>query len=279
MLGLCSNYYTDWGMISLLSSLMHAQVSGDGVLGGFTGKPSKFIIHTKKPNLYHDRLLEVTVVTRSPKSDLPSAESSSAVVTTNVHDNEDGTYLVEYTPHQAGDHTVTVQYQKQHIVGSPYRASIIETTDASKCRLSVAGTKDSEHGVTPLKFVTSDILNLTVDTTNAGAGMLRAEARHMESGDSLANALILLHDGGLYGVRLKLEKAGTYTVAVKWSGDNVPGSPMSITVSEKLTANMITVRGFSYSFLHALHIVPNVALEWWIQCPVVSNDLTARPCN
>ena len=226
----------------LIFSLL-VQISGDNYSHAWTGKPSHFTVHALKPDLHSQKELQISVCPCQP-----SASKPPVPLATKVNDNKDGTYSVEYVPLLAVDHLVTVQYQGVNITSSPFRVTVSKSPDASKCKLSMAGAKGSAASLSsPLKSLTGDPVHLLVDAHEAGVGKLRAEARHKESGETV-DAKVTLEDDdndNVFGVILsRLVRPGSYEAALRWGTENIPQSPLTVVVSEKLTADMITVSEF-----------------------------------
>ena len=232
------------------------QASGEGLVTGFTSETCKFVVDAKEKALTLNNKLVVNIhpaTSMEKKASQPSSKLVSIAIKHTVIDNEDGTYSVEYTPSLAMDHLIAVEYERKHILGSPFRAAIKQHHDASKCKVSCPSkvpdpkTSSKDRTSTPTvaadgMLLTGDDAELAVDTSEAGVGQLSAETLHEESGD-LVDTLIVVRTNGMYGVLLKkLSKAGTYQVSMKWSGQHVPGSPKKITVAERLTAAMVSVR-------------------------------------
>ena len=241
-------------------------------MSGWTNEIGKFIVHAKEKGLCLNGKLGISIqpaASAQKRATRSSSKSSPSDIKHSVSDNKDGTYLVEYTPTQAGDHLVAVQYESKNIPGSPFRALIKEQHDASKCKVSGHGkarypVSSGKDTAAADKLLTGDDMELAVDTSEAGVGQLSADTLHEESGD-LVDTLIVVRANGMYGVLLKqLPKAGTYQVSMKWSGKHVPGSPKKIIVSERLTAVMISV---SFLRLWLIPILTNLqckrALQWY----------------
>ena len=233
-------------------SFFMLQASGEGLATGWTNETCKFVVHAEEKGLVLSKMLGVNIQpatnedkTRS-KAPRSSSKPAASAIKPTVVDNEDGTYSVEYTPTQAVDHLIAVQHKHRDIPGSPFRAAIKQQPGASKCKVSTLGNVPDPtprgKGAAADKLLTGDDVELAVDTSEAGVGQLSAETLHEESGD-LVDTLIVVRANGVYGVLLKkLSKAGTYQVSMKWSGQHVPGSPKKITVKERLTAGMVSVR-------------------------------------
>ena len=50
--------------------------------------------------------------------------------------NEDGTYMVQYTPEDTGPYAVNVEFEGKPVPGSPFKTTAIPTGDANKCRIT-----------------------------------------------------------------------------------------------------------------------------------------------
>ena len=154
-------------------------------------------------------------------------------------------FSVEYMPVVAGDHAILVTYFGDHVPGSPFRATIRQLPDASRC---VMETDHSCLDPTPqstqryvYQLLTGEKFRIAVKTDSAGDGQMSAAAVHLDKQQSCDVGIVVL-EGKRHRIQSSdLTEAGQYRFDVKWSGEHITGSPFTATVSERLTADRIKV--------------------------------------
>jgi hypothetical protein len=143
------------------------------------------------------------VQVKGPNGDVP----------VNVTDNGDGTYRVDYEPDEAGDHTIDVLLDDDHVADSQYQIKVDAGPYAENSGIEqfsfVVRTKDRKNNVLNLggflKFITCNI-----------DGPEECEKPEVEDvGD------------GRYIVTYKLPAPGDYKVNFKINGRHIKGSPFN----------------------------------------------------
>ena len=192
------------------------QASGDGLVKGFTNTPAKFTINAVKANLHTNGQLTITV------------GGKSVTVEPTITDENNGKYNVTYTPRTAEDYRIAICYEEKHIPGSPFRATILEQADASKC--IAEGDCLSPTG----DLVDGDPLDMTVTTKDAGHGKLHVTATG--PGNKPTNTFLAEREDGKVGVRVESQSPGRYVVNVLWNDKHIPKSPFTFDLIKRLTA-------------------------------------------
>ncbi|XP_043936269.1 filamin-A isoform X2 [Protopterus annectens] len=147
-----------------------------------------------------------------------------------IHDKGDGTYKVEYTPYEEGIHSVDVTYNGSPVPNSPFRVPVTEGCDPSRVRVHGPGI---QHGITnkPNQF--------TVETRGAGTGGLGLAVE----GPSEAKMSCTDNKDGSCTVEYVPYEPGTYNLNVTYGGQQVPGSPFKVPVSDVIDATRVACTG------------------------------------
>lgn len=194
--------------ISILASCDSGRVicSGEGLRGGALGKEIKAFIDTRRAGPG-----ELTAHCMGP----------SKIAYCELYDQLDGTFTLFVKPQEAGKHTLNVKYGGDHVAGSPFTLRVAGAPDASKVKVMGPGI---EHGVLPIyqsRFI--------CDTRGAGAGQLTVRIRgpkgafrvEMQRESQKDRTILCKYDP---------TEPGDYRIEVKWSGQNVPGSPFNVMI-------------------------------------------------
>ncbi|XP_051932355.1 filamin-B isoform X3 [Hippocampus zosterae] len=135
-----------------------------------------------------------------------------------VLDNGDGTHTVSYTPSVEGTYAVAVQFAEEDIPKSPFRVRVLPTHDARKVRASGPGLTSQVLASFPVEF--------NVDAKQAGQGQLSVLITDQDGKPKLPT----IHDNGddTYKVSYVPDRAGRYTIVVKYGGDDILDSPYKV---------------------------------------------------
>nr|XP_061814514.1 filamin-B-like isoform X1 [Nerophis lumbriciformis] len=135
-----------------------------------------------------------------------------------VSDNGDGTHTVTYTPSVEGLHSVAVQYGQQDIPKSPFHVRVLPTHDASKVRASGPGLTREVLASFPVEF--------NIDAKQAGQGQLSVLITDQDGKPKLPT----IQDNGddTYKVSYIPDRAGRYTIVIKYGGDDILDSPYRV---------------------------------------------------
>lgn len=134
-------------------------------------------------------------------------------------DQFNGTFKLTIKTQEAGRHILQVKYSGEHIPGSPFEIKVLGAPDASKVKVSGPGV---QHGI-----LATFHSRFIVDTAGAGAGELLVRVRgpkgafkvNMTKENPKDRAIICKYDP---------IEVGEYSVIVKWSNKDVPGSPFKV---------------------------------------------------
>ncbi|XP_059813594.1 filamin-A-like [Hypanus sabinus] len=189
---------------------------GPGLRGGVVGSPAPFTIDTKGAGAGG---LGLTV-------EGPCEAKIECL------DNGDGTCSVSYLPTEPGDYSINILFAEAHIPGSPFKAKVQGSFDASKVKASGPGLERARAG---------ERGNFEVDCSNAGAAELTIEIIS-ESG---APAEVHVQDNGdgTYTITYIPLYPGTYTITIKYGGQLVPNFPAKLEVEPAIDTSGVQVYG------------------------------------
>jgi len=207
--------------ITVLNSSDAAKVicTGEGLKTGIIGKEIKSTIDTR-----HAGPGELTA----------SCDGPSIAAYVEIFDHRDGKYTLTVQPQEPGKHILNIQFDGEHVKGSPYSLKIMGPPDASKVRVHGSGV---ENGILA-KFKS----NFRVETQGAGAGQLTVRVRGPKGAFNVEMHRDTLKDRAIE-CRYCPSEIGHYIVNVKWSEQHVPGSPFHVHIVdtqrdlEKITAD------------------------------------------
>ncbi|XP_039626735.1 filamin-B isoform X2 [Polypterus senegalus] len=150
-----------------------------------------------------------------------------------VTDNGDGTHTVAYTPLLEGPHSISVKYANEDIPRSPFKLKVLPTYEASKVRASGPGLSSGIPASFPTEF--------TVSAVDAGNAQLSVDITDSEGKPKKST----IHDNsdGTYKVSYVPDKAGRYTVVIKYGGEEITASPCRVRASTTGDASKCTVAG------------------------------------
>ncbi|TMS19569.1 Filamin-B [Larimichthys crocea] len=192
------------------------KVSGPGVGSGVRANiPQSFTVDCRKAGV-----APLAVAITAPKGIAEPVE---------VTDNGDGTHLVSYTPSVEGPYSVAVKYAEEDVPRSPFKFRVLPTHDASKVRASGPGLTNGVPASFPVEF--------NIDAKDAGQGQLSDQDGKPKQPT--------IHDNGdgTYRVSYIPDRAGRYTIVIKYGGDDIPASPYKVRATATGDASKCTVTG------------------------------------
>ena len=200
---------------------------GDGLKEVYAMREATFDLNTKKPGLFDNGALKITVV------------GDSGHIGLAVADNHDGTYTVTYMAPTDGEYVVSIFLNGEDIPGSPFNVTAYLPPKADRCLAR-------GHCLEPDgEMLVGKSAEFTVNTSDAGHGKLTIKANDPSGGHMRTFSS---DDGeGVYTIRLDPKETGNYDVVVKWAGDHIPGSPFKLTASAGLSTGTITASGSGLS--------------------------------
>jgi filamin len=161
------------------------------------------------------------------------AITGPADVPAHVHDNNDGTYTVTYTPEVSGDYKADVTYEGQSIKDCPRDLKIQAAPDSSQTWAEGPGIEDGKvFDNEPTWFVIHAVDGNGAPRTTGGdkfdikiSGVYDVDHKVTDNND------------GTYKVVYEVEEPGAYTVAVDYEDGAIKDSPFKINVKEGTDAS------------------------------------------
>ncbi|XP_059185463.1 LOW QUALITY PROTEIN: filamin-B [Centropristis striata] len=155
---------------------------------------------------------------------------SGALTDCQVSDKADGTYSVEYTPFENGDHSVQVLYQDTPVPKSPFRVSVSEGCDPTRVVASGPGLQQA---------LTDKPNHFSIITRGAGIGGLGITVE----GPSESKMSCKDNKDGSCSVEYVPFSPGLYDVNITYGGEHIPGSPFKVPVKDVVDSSKVKVSG------------------------------------
>lgn len=208
--------------------------NGDGLTKGESGKPSKFNVITTNAG---EGTLAVNI------------QGPSKVAITCLEIDEG--YEFTYVPMAAGEYMITIKYSNVTIAGCPSMATVTGKGTPSQIKesstLVVETVEKKPGGSTKKKFVgdASKVVakgnglqkafcnrpaTFTVDTKGAGQGLMTVGIL-TPSGNPVEELTYKKQRGTVYQVNYRTSEKGEHQLIIRWSQDEIPGSPFLFKVA------------------------------------------------
>ncbi|KAL4226921.1 hypothetical protein ACF0H5_014899 [Mactra antiquata] len=186
-------------------------LSGDGILPTVAASmPQEFTIDTTQAG----KPEPVDVVIQRP---------DGTYIRPMIKNNEDGTYLVRYTPEDCGPYCISVTYGDKPVKGCPIKTTAIPTGDASKCKIT-----DGLQQTIPVEKETV----ITVDASEAGTGKVTCRIRSPTGAE--IDIDIVDNSDGTFSINFTPNNPGDYSINIKFGGISIPQGEYIIQVGEDL---------------------------------------------
>ena len=137
-------------------------------------------------------------------------------VTVLPNEADPNSFSLQFVPGTAAEYLLTVKYDGQHIVGSPFKLVFAEPQSAAQCRAEGEGLAVANVDK-PNKFL--------VHTANVGPGDLRVV---VDGDENVKGPNTSKLDDTTFEVFYSPSKVGVLTVSVMWGSEHIPGSPFSV---------------------------------------------------
>ena len=155
---------------------------------------------------------ELQVVVKGPEAIKPKVFTA----------NDKGTYSLKFDVPEAGRYLVHVWWSQEHIPGSPFKLKVHPAPNAGMVKAYGPGLEPS--------FESGEPGNFTVETKNAGIGTLTVRVHGVKGKFKIEADPKSESDPRTLLAHYNPQEAGDYIIAVRWSGNHVPGSPFNINI-------------------------------------------------
>ncbi|XP_063928955.1 filamin-A isoform X2 [Zophobas morio] len=165
-------------------------------------------------------------------------------------------YKVRYTPLAPGDYYVSIKYNNNHIVGSPFKAQskgdakVADIGGQESSSVVVETTAKVGKGANSNKPVLPHFKSNATKVTSKGQGLKKAylgkqnqfTVSAQDAGTNIlfvgvhgpkgpCEEVFIKHQGrNQYAVSYVVRERGDYIVIIKWGDDHIPGSPFKVEV-------------------------------------------------
>ena len=174
------------------------------------GRPIEFCVDTTKAGQG-----ELQVIAQGPRKHNPKVLMAE----------ENGTYTLRIDAPHPGWYQVHVWWSQVHIPNSPFRLKAHHVADPSKVRVYGVGVSREIEIKRPAEF--------HILTKDAGMGTLTVNVHGVKNAFKVDVAPEDPSNPRTLVCVYHPTEAGNYRVTVQWSGTDVPGSPFSVTVTDK----------------------------------------------
>lgn len=134
-------------------------------------------------------------------------------------DTSNDTFRINYTPSQAGPHTIECLYDNVPVPGSPFTVNVKGGNDPTRVRAYGPGLQGG---------VTNQAAVFTVETKSAGIGRLSFAIE----GPSEAKITAVDKRDGTCEVSFMPTTPGDYDVTVRFDDKDIPGSPFKVFIND-----------------------------------------------
>ncbi|KAK3722583.1 hypothetical protein QZH41_001262 [Actinostola sp. cb2023] len=98
-------------------------VSGEGLTSAIAGKPAKFLVRTKTPDLVGLDVDIARIITDS------TSDIAAVSIPLEFECVEENLHSVTYQPQKEGNYLLAITWKGNHVTGSPYNVKVAENTD------------------------------------------------------------------------------------------------------------------------------------------------------
>lgn len=233
------------------ASAQHSTVSGPGIEpGNEAGKPTNFLITARD--------VSGTALPAGGDPFVADIKGPWGAVHSNLRDNQNGTYSVDYTPQHVGTYTVSVTLKGAHVDKSTYQVLVLRSdseADASQCFAEGAGlAREGLKSNMPTEF--------NIHARNSKGATLKIDAsRHHFSVDivgavgtkeevSFAPSQYAANADGSLKVHYIPTVSGTYNITVALHDpreavyyDHIKDSPFTVNIKASADASTTEAHG------------------------------------
>ena len=223
-----------WGRKPVPNSPFTCQVSnpsvctasGSGLSTAFLGRAARF---------------QVTTDGAGPGSLSATVYGPSEPVELSLISTDNGVYVYEYTPQQAGTYFIDIKWNGFQVRGSPFTIRPQEPTVASKCYIQKLPVGRVQVG---------KVVSLTVDTKAAGDTTGPGLTASVRGPSVYPCCEIASTEEGVYEVTFYPQVMGEYTVNIFYGRSPLPESPFSFTANDPSKCEVLNAEQVSNGVHH-----------------------------
>ncbi len=203
-------------------------VEGPGLKEAIANRRTQFTIYARESMLVDRGILSVSFLD-NPECDLE------------VHDQQNGTYSVTYTPTTKGTLKVDVKGNGHVIPGSPFNINVMPEPDSSKCKIQNRSGEEVFVDSSTVYHLVKTPFELSVLTTDAGMGTLVAAGE----APNKSQIRVFTHEERVNGDRVSYIKfdpsfIGNYSLSLSWDNKMLKGSPYTVKVIDPTRCKLST---------------------------------------
>ena len=135
---------------------------------------------------------------------------------------DEGVYSLKCDPLLAGWYLIKVWWSKKQIPGSPFKLKVHPGADASKVKAHGPGLGPTIEVGKTSRFI--------IETKNAGIGTLSVVVHGIKDAFKVEVNPVDDSDSRTLNAEYNPTQGGEYSVTIKWSGKEIPGSPFPVKV-------------------------------------------------
>ena len=136
--------------------------------------------------------------------------------------NDRGTYSLKFDVPEPGKYNVHVWWSRVYIPGSPFKIRVHPGPNAGMVKAYGPGLEPS--------FEVGETSDFTIETKNAGIGTLTVRVHGVKGAFKIDANAVSKSDPRTLKAQYDPKEPGDYIIAIRWSGNHVPGSPFSINI-------------------------------------------------
>ena len=136
--------------------------------------------------------------------------------------NEKGVYSLKFDVQQPGNYYAHILWGGEHIPNSPFKIKVHPGPNAGMVKAYGPGLEPS--------FEIGQAGEFTIETKNAGIGTLTIRVHGVKGAFKIEANPVSETDPRTLKSHYDPREPGDYIIAIRWSGDHIPGSPFSINI-------------------------------------------------
>ncbi|GAB6018892.1 hypothetical protein CHUAL_000550 [Chamberlinius hualienensis] len=173
-------------------------------------------------------------------------DGPETVASCSIEEQEDGIFIVTYTPKEVGIFDVRVFWNNKEVPGSPFHPKVVNT---KKVRI-IGGWDSLLDGQNRMALVSGEEMNLSFDVSEAGTGKLTAEVRGPKG---LLHSSVKQTGNSRYKLSFIPVDEGEHLLYLYYSGLHLPHSPIlayAEVIGNEIDAAKVILQGRGLAVAH-----------------------------